>query len=127
MKLYFNGGSEGDGVPIEELENTRYRTLLTIHEYYNMSCDELTRAYFRAAEKEKVSGKTIKRNKTLAAKRNIGTMKERAQRKRKADADILECILRIMRMHKECHQLLPELVGLYGPKEKDLPAVPPKN
>ncbi|RKP14032.1 hypothetical protein BJ684DRAFT_19526 [Piptocephalis cylindrospora] len=134
LKVYFHGGDEGDGVSIDILETGRYPIIQELGRLYLMSTDELLLEYGRAAgaaeEEAFAKGRRVLRNKSVAHRRNLGTIRDRNGQKRKAKVDVAACALRILRMHPGSHQFVAEQVQQRaGPTEtkmsrKDLPAVP---
>ncbi|KAH8915994.1 hypothetical protein BT69DRAFT_1270943 [Atractiella rhizophila] len=96
---FFNAG--GDGIPIEELQSSRFQRLLSIRLYYDQHADDLMEECVRLLTSTLVSKQTT-RSKSVMNSRNIGTIKERKREKRakknEQSSGNVEIILRILRM-----------------------------
>ncbi|RUO96294.1 hypothetical protein BC936DRAFT_142242, partial [Jimgerdemannia flammicorona] len=106
LKIYFNGGQDGDAVPIEKLENAKYHELLAINSSYDKDTDALIQAYTAATQAQNETppkGKAADRSKSVYQSRNLGTIKGKrtAKRPRPTPQDLPqgEALLRILRMH----------------------------
>jgi hypothetical protein len=129
LKVYFNGGAEGEGVPMRTLENQKYRNLLVIQQHYTTPSNELVQAYLKAVEKEH-GKKESKRRKSVV--QHIGSIRKtkryKQQDKPKAvSVDEAECILRVMRLRKDLAKMLPNYLSMRTRvmyHDRDLPDVP---
>lgn len=132
--MYFHGGDEGDGVGMSILESGRYPVIQELGRLYGLTTDELMLEYGRAAgaaeEEAFAKGRRVLRNKSVAHRRNLGTIRDRHGEKRKAKVDVAACALRILRMYPESHQFVAEQVKQRTSStetkmsRKDLPSVP---
>ncbi|ORX53565.1 hypothetical protein DM01DRAFT_1322519 [Hesseltinella vesiculosa] len=110
LKILFNGGEDGDGVPLDRLENSSYHALLAVNAAYTMDTDKLIEGY-NGALKNQIAmkmrgGRKTDRSKTVYQSRH--TNKHQAARAlpvRKSsvatDLPNSEAILRILRMRPE--------------------------
>ncbi|KAH8918736.1 hypothetical protein BT69DRAFT_1322630 [Atractiella rhizophila] len=91
----------GDGIPIEDLQSSRFQRLLSIRLYYDQHADDLMEECVRLLTSTLVS-KQATRTKSVINSRNIGTIKERKREKRakknEQSSGNVEIILRILRM-----------------------------
>ncbi|KAI8987003.1 hypothetical protein BDB01DRAFT_849161 [Pilobolus umbonatus] len=103
LKILFNGGEDGDAVPLDKLENTQYHALLSINVAYSMETDQLMEAYHTSLKNEKEvklrgdrkadRSKTVYQSKNTAKRRDYGPRKSAT-----IDIPSAETILRILRM-----------------------------
>ncbi|KAI9485405.1 MAG: hypothetical protein EXX96DRAFT_513980 [Benjaminiella poitrasii] len=103
LKILFNGGEDGDAVPLDKLENSQYYALLAINAAYNMDTDQLMEAYNAAVKNQSElklrGGRKADRSKSVYHSKN--TMKKRKSSARKSASIELpnsDTILRILRM-----------------------------
>ncbi|KAH8112053.1 hypothetical protein DFH11DRAFT_533705 [Phellopilus nigrolimitatus] len=90
----------GEGVPLETLQNQKYRDVVSIRLYYDWNTDVLMEECVRMMQQQLHSAPTMKkRAKTVYAQRNLGTIKDRKREKREQkEVTNGETILRILRM-----------------------------
>ncbi|CAO3587279.1 unnamed protein product [Absidia cylindrospora] len=103
LKILFNGGEDGDAVPLDKLENSSYHALLAINVAYNMDTDKLMEDY-NSVLKNQVAmklrgGRKTDRSKTVYHSKHTIAKKQKSQRRPVAtDLPSSEAILRILRM-----------------------------
>ncbi|KAG8908954.1 hypothetical protein FRB99_000057 [Tulasnella sp. 403] len=99
LKDYTYAGGESP-VALEQLQNQRYRDILSIRLYYDWSTDDLMEECVRLMQQNLREAPTVKkRAKTVYSQRNLGTIKERKkEKKRDTQQGNAEMILRILRM-----------------------------
>ncbi|KAF7321062.1 hypothetical protein HMN09_00193600 [Mycena chlorophos] len=99
LRDYFYAGGEGP-VPLEVLQNQKYRDVVSIRLYYDWHTDALMEECVRMMQQSLRSSTTTKRRvKSVYQQRNLGTIKERKKEKREEkDASNGETIMRILRM-----------------------------
>ena len=94
--------ADGHGVPMAELQNPRYRSVMLIRLYYDWSTDNLMEESVRLTNEQlKASSKAggAIRSKSVYQQRNLGTIKKRKQEKHEeADSGAAEMVMRILRM-----------------------------
>jgi len=101
LKIFFNGGEDGDAVPITKLESSKYNELLFIRANYDKDATTLVDDYMTAQNsKSKTKTRGAARNKSIILSRNLGTIRQRkADKKRDAhEVPHSEAILRLLRM-----------------------------
>ncbi|KAG8852602.1 hypothetical protein FRB96_008601 [Tulasnella sp. 330] len=99
LKDYTYANGEGP-VPLEQLQNQRYRDLLSIRLYYDWHTDDLMEECVRLLQHTLKEEPTVKkRAKSVYSQRNLGTIKERKRvKKQETQQGNSEMILRILRM-----------------------------
>lgn len=106
LKILFNGGEDGDAVPLDKLENSQYYALLAINAAYNLETEKLIEGYNSTiknqVEMKMRGGRKADRSKSVYHSKN--TVKKRKSATRKSASIELpnaDTILRILRMRKE--------------------------
>ncbi|KAI5119561.1 hypothetical protein M0805_005625 [Coniferiporia weirii] len=91
---------DGEGMPLETLQNQKYRDVVSIRLYYDWSTDALMEECVRMMQQQLRSAPTVKkRAKTVYSQRNLGTIKDRKREKREQkEVSNGETIMRILRM-----------------------------
>jgi hypothetical protein len=93
---------DGDGVPIEDLRNPRYRAIMMIRLYYDWGTDQLMEECVRLTNQQLAGPTNVKgvvRSKSVYQQRNLGTIRQRKQEKNEdADTGAAEMVMRILRM-----------------------------
>lgn len=99
LRDYFYAGGEGP-VPLESLQNQKYRDVLSIRLYYDWHTDALMEECVRMMQQSLRASPSIKkRAKSVYAQRNLGTIKDRKREKQQEkEVSNGETILRILRM-----------------------------
>ncbi|KAL5479036.1 hypothetical protein ACEPAI_2324 [Sanghuangporus weigelae] len=90
----------GEGIPLETLQNQKYRDVVSIRLYYDWSTDALMEECVRMMQQQLQKAPTVKRRaKTVYSQRNLGTIKDR-KREKKEQTEVTngEIIMRILRM-----------------------------
>ncbi|ORX59569.1 hypothetical protein DM01DRAFT_1282559 [Hesseltinella vesiculosa] len=79
LKVFFNGGEDGDAVPLDKLENAQYYTLLAINVAYDMETHQLMQTYHKALQQQveikQRGGRKADRSKSIYQSKN--TMRKR--------------------------------------------------
>lgn len=139
----FNGGEDGDAVPLDKLENSQYYALLAINAAYNLETEKLIEGY-NAALKNQLElklrgGRKADRSKTVYHSKNtIKKKKSTARKSASIELPNSDTILRILRMrpgkqvrdflHKEFERrnnpTAYTTIEEYGGKAEDIPPVP---
>ncbi|GAA6019542.1 hypothetical protein JCM10207_003737 [Rhodosporidiobolus poonsookiae] len=96
---FFHGG--GEGVPLEELRNSKYLELIEARMYYEWSPDDLMRASVESMQRQLTarSDSLLGRSKSVYQQRNLGTIRAHKIEKKQQVTSSGEMILRILRMH----------------------------
>ncbi|KAL4253754.1 Glucose-responsive signaling protein [Abortiporus biennis] len=99
LRDYFYAGGEGP-VPLEALQNQKYRDVLSIRLYYDWHTDALMEECVRMMQQSLRASPSIKkRAKSVYQQRNLGTIKDRKREKQQEkEVSNGETILRILRM-----------------------------
>ncbi|KAI0790251.1 hypothetical protein BC629DRAFT_1622278 [Irpex lacteus] len=99
LRDYFYAGGEGP-VPLESLQNQKYRDILSIRLYYDWHTDALMEECVRMMQQSlRASPSVKKRAKSVYSQRNLGTIKDRKREKQQEkEVSNGETILRILRM-----------------------------
>ncbi|KAM6493277.1 hypothetical protein JOM56_011411 [Amanita muscaria] len=101
LRDYFYANGEGP-VPLESIQNQRYRDVLSIQLYYDWHSDALMEECVRVMQQSLGANSTFvkKRAKSVYSQRNLGTIREK-KKERKQEKEVAgseEIILRILRM-----------------------------
>ncbi|PCH43120.1 hypothetical protein WOLCODRAFT_25738 [Wolfiporia cocos MD-104 SS10] len=99
LRDYFYAGGEGP-VPLESLQNQKYRDVLSIRLYYDWHTDALMEECVRMMQQSLRASPTVKkRAKSVYQQRNLGTIKNRKKEKQQEkEVNNGETILRILRI-----------------------------
>ncbi|KAJ3521489.1 hypothetical protein NM688_g9011 [Phlebia brevispora] len=146
LRDYFYAGGEGP-VPLEGLQNQKYRDILSIRLYYDWHTDALMEECVRMMQQSiRASPSVKKRAKSVYSQRNLGTIKDRKREKQKEkEGSNGETILRILRMRpgtsdfiaqqlfamnnmqaeREAQEREAQKRKLQRPKQQTEPPVPP--
>jgi len=98
LRDFFYAG--GEGLPLETLQNQKYRDIVSIRLYYDWDTDMLMEECVRAMQQTLRASPSIKkRAKSVYSQRNLGTIKDR-KREKKEEKEVGggETIMRILRM-----------------------------
>lgn len=109
LRDYFYAGGEGP-VPMESLQNQKYRDILSIRLYYDWHTDALMEECVRMMQQSlKASPSVKKRAKSVYSQRNLGTIKDR-KREKQQEKEVTngETILRILRMRPGTHDFISQ-------------------
>lgn len=108
--MLFNGGEDGDAVPIDKLENSQYYALLAINAAYNMDTETLINEYQNVlrnqGDMKTRGGRKADRSKTVYHSRHTIKQKRRPPSTKRTvahDMPSSETILRILRMRPGKH------------------------
>jgi hypothetical protein len=97
--FFYNNGT---GVSLEDIHNSRYRQLVSIPLFYDMSADQLMMEVHRAVQQQMrdgAMGRKVTRTKSVYQQRNLGTIKQRKKDKRQdGEGANPEMMMRILRM-----------------------------
>jgi hypothetical protein len=101
LRDYFYAGGEGP-VPLENLQNQKYRDVVSIRLYYDWNTDMLMEECVRMMQQTLRASPSIKkRAKSVYSQRNLGTIKDRKREKKEEKEKEVgsgEIIMRILRM-----------------------------
>ncbi|KAI0063318.1 hypothetical protein BV25DRAFT_1907095 [Artomyces pyxidatus] len=99
LRDYFYAGGEGP-VPLETLQNQKYRDVVSIRLYYDWHTDLLMEECVRMMQQTlRASPSVKKRAKSVYSQRNLGTIKDRKREKmQEKEVSNGETIMRILRM-----------------------------
>ncbi|KAH9062605.1 hypothetical protein EDB83DRAFT_2384982 [Lactarius deliciosus] len=99
LRDYFYAGGEGP-VPLENLQNQKYRDVVSIRLYYDWNTDMLMEECVRMMQQTLRASPSIKkRAKSVYSQRNLGTIKDRKrEKKEEKEVGSGEIIMRILRM-----------------------------
>lgn len=110
LKILFNGGEDGDAIPLESLENAQYYSLLAINSAYRLDTLELMEGYQLSKRKSRSSlhlgKKPANRSKTVYHSKNTIRHSKSAEKKEQhrkstvVDMPHGDDILRILRMRQ---------------------------
>lgn len=104
LKSYFNNYDEESGVthgvPLEMLQNNKYREIISYSLFHDMSTDALMEEAVRAMQQNLRKAPTQRsKNKSVYQQRNLGTIKQRKKEKKEEEQpsnhDLLMKILRM--------------------------------
>ncbi|KAJ7812022.1 hypothetical protein B0H14DRAFT_3090547 [Mycena olivaceomarginata] len=113
LRDYFHAGGEGP-VPLEVLQNQKYRDVVSIRLYYDWHTDALMEECVRMMQQSLRSApSTKKRVKSVYSQRNLGTIKERKkEKKEEKEVSNGETIMRILRMRPETSDFIAQQLEL---------------
>ncbi|CAK5271769.1 unnamed protein product [Mycena citricolor] len=99
LRDYFYANGEGP-VPLEAIQNQKYRDVVSIRLYYDWHTDLLMEECVRMMQQSLKSTPTMKKRvKSVYQQRNLGTIKERKKEKREEkEVSSGETVMRILRM-----------------------------
>lgn len=142
--MYADGASP---LTQEQLQNQKYRDLLSIRLYYDWHTDELMEEAVRLMQQTLRAAPTVKkRAKTVYSQRNLGTIRDRKrEKKQEAPGSSGDMILRVLRMRPNTAEFIAQQFDAYtqaqgeqrkktmdrksGPRNRfskpDVPPVPP--
>ncbi|KAI5990422.1 hypothetical protein EDD15DRAFT_2280125 [Pisolithus albus] len=98
------------GIPLEALQNQKYRDVLSIRLYYDWHTDTLMEECVRAMQQSLREAVPVKKRvKTVYNQRNLGTIKERKkEKKQEKETTSGEVILRILRMRPNTSEFIAQ-------------------
>ncbi|KAG7087446.1 hypothetical protein E1B28_013412 [Marasmius oreades] len=99
LRDYFYAGGEGP-VPLEALQNQKYRDVVSIRLYYDWTTDALMEECVRMMQQSlRSSPSTVTRAKSVYQQRNLGTIKKRKKEKQEEkEVTNGQTIMQILRM-----------------------------
>ncbi|KIK25250.1 hypothetical protein PISMIDRAFT_97293 [Pisolithus microcarpus 441] len=102
--------ANGEGIPLEALQNQKYRDVLSIRLYYDWHTDTLMEECVRAMQQSLREAVPVKKRvKTVYNQRNLGTIKERKkEKKQEKEMTSGEVILRILRMRSNTSEFIAQ-------------------
>ncbi|KZO97576.1 hypothetical protein CALVIDRAFT_479858 [Calocera viscosa TUFC12733] len=104
--------ADGDGLPLELLQNQRYRDIMSIRLYYDWHSDSLMEECVRMMNQRlRIAPSLRKRGKSVYQQKNLGTIKKRKREKReekKQEPSNGEIILRILRMRPNTRDFIAQ-------------------
>ncbi|KAG8933689.1 hypothetical protein FRC01_007619 [Tulasnella sp. 417] len=111
--MYADGASP---LTQEQLQNQKYRDLLSIRLYYDWHADELMEEAVRLMQQTLRAAPTVKkRAKTVYSQRNLGTIRDRKrQKKQEAPGGNTDMILRILRMRPNTTEFIAQQFDAYA-------------
>ncbi|KAJ3822209.1 hypothetical protein EV361DRAFT_921967 [Lentinula raphanica] len=121
LRDYFYAGGEGP-VPLEVLQNQKYRDVVSIRLYYDWSTDELMEECVRMMQQSlRSSAGTIKkRAKSVYQQRNLGTIKERKKEKQQEkEVTNGQTIMQILRMRPGTSEFIAQQLQILTQLQQD--------
>ncbi|OAV98529.1 hypothetical protein PTTG_25578 [Puccinia triticina 1-1 BBBD Race 1] len=109
--------ADGEGVPIEDLHNQKYKEIWSIGFFYDQHTDSLMEECVRAMQqqlrKETTTNQSVSRNKSVYQQRNLGTIRKRKADKKKLDHETIssELIMRILRLRPGTTDFLQQQIS----------------
>ncbi|KAF8154152.1 cytoplasm protein [Crassisporium funariophilum] len=109
LRDYFYANGEGP-VPLEVLQNQKYRDVVSIRLYYDWHTDALMEECVRMMQQSLRSAPSMKkRAKSVYSQRNLGTIKERKKEKRQeTEVTSEQTIMRILRMRPRTSEFIAQ-------------------
>lgn len=146
LKILFNGGEDGDAIPLENLEDEIYHSLLATNAAYNLETEQLIEEYKLCHHKSrsvKLTGKPADRSKTVYHSKNTirhgkrqSIIKKDEHRRSSINTPTSDSILRMLRMRQgknvveflkqefEKRNSPPEVLVESTKKQQELPESP---
>ncbi|MBW0460735.1 hypothetical protein O181_000450 [Austropuccinia psidii MF-1] len=106
--------ADGEGVPIEDLHNQKYKEIWSIGFFYDRHTDDLMEECVRAMQQQLRRGttKSVSRNKSVYQQRNLGTIRKRkADKKQDQEPTSTEMIMRILRLRPGTTEFLQQQIA----------------
>ncbi|KAG1807094.1 uncharacterized protein BJ212DRAFT_1449371 [Suillus subaureus] len=102
--------AEGEGIPLEKLQNQKYRDVVSIRLYYDWHTDTLMEECVRAMQQSLREAVPVKKRvKSVYNQRNLGTIKERKKvKKEEKEVSNGETIMRILRMRPNTQEFITQ-------------------
>ncbi|KAG9310974.1 hypothetical protein JVU11DRAFT_8852 [Chiua virens] len=111
LRDYFH--AEGEGVPLEDLQNQKYRDVVSIRLYYDWHTDTLMEECVRAMQQSLREAVPVKKRvKSVYNQRNLGTIKERKKEKQEKEVFNGETIMRILRMRPNTQEFIAQQLDI---------------
>ncbi|KAG0145343.1 hypothetical protein CROQUDRAFT_658787 [Cronartium quercuum f. sp. fusiforme G11] len=107
--------ADGEGVPIEELHNQKYKEIWSIGFFYDQHTDHLMEECVRAMQQQlnRQTTKLVTRNKSVYQQRNLGTIRKRkADKKLDKESTSSEMIMRILRLRPGTSEFLQQQISI---------------
>lgn len=116
--MYADGASP---LTQEQLQNQKYRDLLSIRLYYDWHADELMEEAVRLMQQTLRAAPTVKkRAKTVYSQRNLGTIRDRKrEKKQEAPGGNADMILRILRMRPNTTEFIAQQFDAYAQAHRE--------
>ncbi|KAH7882233.1 hypothetical protein F5I97DRAFT_1913420 [Phlebopus sp. FC_14] len=112
LRDYFH--ADGEGIPLENLQNQKYRDVVSIRLYYDWHTDTLMEECVRAMQQSLREAVPVKKRvKSVYNQRNLGTIKERKKEK-KQEKEVFsgETIMRILRMRPSTQEFIAQQLDI---------------
>ncbi|KAI7901688.1 uncharacterized protein BX663DRAFT_487397 [Cokeromyces recurvatus] len=110
LKVLFNGGESGDAIPLEDLENNQYYSILAVNAAYHLSTEQLIDAYHTSKQRTVINlgNKPANRSKSVYHSKNTIRQKKKNNTKKDKRSTVIDLphgddILRILRMRHDKH------------------------
>ncbi|KAI7950962.1 hypothetical protein MJO29_009636 [Puccinia striiformis f. sp. tritici] len=109
--------ADGEGVPIEDLHNQKYKEIWSIGFFYDQHTDSLMEECVRGMQqqlrRETETNQSVSRNKSVYQQRNLGTIRKRKADKKKLDQETIssELIMRILRLRPGTSDFLQQQIA----------------
>ncbi|KAI9571922.1 hypothetical protein HD554DRAFT_2070327 [Boletus coccyginus] len=111
LRDYFH--AEGEGIPLEALQNQKYRDVVSIRLYYDWHTDTLMEECVRAMQQSLREAVPVKKRvKSVYQQRNLGTIKERKKEKQEKEVFNGETIMRILRMRPNTQEFIAQQLDI---------------
>lgn len=107
--------ANGEGMPIEELHNQKYREIWSMRFFYDQHTDHLMEECVRAMQQHlsRAPTKAVTRNKSVYQQRNLGTIRKRkAEKKLDQEPTSSEMIMRILRLRPGTTEFLQTQISI---------------
>ncbi|TFK36491.1 cytoplasm protein [Crucibulum laeve] len=122
LRDYFYAGGEGP-VPLEVIQNQKYRDILSIRLYYDWHTDALMEECVRMMQQSfRAAPSMKKRVKSVYAQRNLGTIKERKKEKEKRQETEItseQTIMRILRMRPRTQEFIAQQLQIMATMQEE--------
>jgi len=106
---------DGEGpVPLEELQNQKYREVMSIRLYYDWSTDTLMEECIRMMQQSLRAAPSLrKKAKTVYNQKNLGTIRQKKREKKQSkDVSSGDVIMRILRMRPQTGDFLSQQLSI---------------
>ncbi|KAF8999791.1 cytoplasm protein [Cyathus striatus] len=111
LRDYFYANGEGP-VPLETIQNQKYRDILSIRLYYDWHTDALMEECVRMMQQSLSAGIPLrKKAKSVYAQKNLGTIKQKKREKKEkkeTEATSEQTIMRILRMRPRTQEFIAQ-------------------
>ncbi|KAK7039232.1 hypothetical protein VNI00_010137 [Paramarasmius palmivorus] len=119
LRDYFHADGEGP-VPLEVLQNQKYRDVMSIRLYYDWTTDALMEECVRMMQQSLRSSSVMSRAKSVYQQRNLGTIKKRKKEKQQEkEVTNGQTIMQILRMRPGTSEFIAQQLQIVKEMQRE--------